>query len=128
MKGGQKMPRMYRHGDVLLIERTELPKDAKLIGEKRVVLAEGEVTGHAHVIESSSVKMWSVGEQCYVVTDDRPAERTVNFTTELGDLRTVTGRNILVHEEHGPIAIEPGIYERIIQRTYSPERISRVVD
>jgi len=34
----------------------------------------------------------------------------------------------VVHEEHGPISLEPGTYRVWIQREYSPEAIRRVLD
>jgi len=34
----------------------------------------------------------------------------------------------LEHEEHGGIEIDPGVYEILLQHTYTPERIIRVVD
>ena len=44
-------PVMYRQGDVLLAPIPALPVDAVSVPRKgRIVLAEGEATGHAHAI------------------------------------------------------------------------------
>lgn len=103
---------MYRHGDLLIVQRAALPGGAQRAasqGDARpgVVLAYGEVTGHAHRIEAPEVVLWDAGQQRYV-TLDRPA--------------------VLDHEEHGPIALDAGIYEVIRQRTYTPEEVRLVAD
>ena len=90
--------KQYRHGDVFL-RATVVPVTA--IEQARdngdVVLAYGEVTGHAHRIKERTVKMWSVGDQWYI-TVERPSE--------------------LTHEEHGTITLPPGSYEVVHQREY----------
>ncbi|MFH5806131.1 hypothetical protein [Alienimonas sp. DA493] len=75
-----------------------------------VTLARGESTGHCHRIRERGV-----------------AEL---FAAPGGDLYLrVTGETAtLVHEEHGPIALGPGLYRSWIQREYSPEAIRRVID
>ena len=101
----------YRQGDVF-IERTKdkvtgkpVPRDA----QGRVVLAYGEVTGHAHAIYGAQVLMFR---------DDALARTFL----------TVKEKAELVHEEHDTIVIEPGDYEIIHQREYRPEEIRRVAD
>lgn len=54
--------------------------------EKRT-LAEGEVTGHAHVLDVSEV----------------------TFDDDIGIFETEHG-DVVRHEEHGPIALPPGKY------------------
>jgi len=84
---------LYQQGDVLLTKISALPKGAqKRLG--RVVLAEGEVTGHAHV-----------------ATATRP-EWTVELFEREGTLylRT-TGDAAITHEEHGAITVPPGVYQ-----------------
>lgn len=98
---------MWRQGDVFIIQTKALPK-----GEHQVVkpvLAEGEVTGHAHRVErAADARVLSTGSGRYL-------EVLANETT-------------IVHEEHGPITLPKGIYEIRIQREYSPQEIRRVVD
>ena len=98
----------YRQGDVGIIKVKALPKAAeKQQTGKRIILAEGERTGHAHAIAADEANLFVAGsrrflEVCYKAT--------------------------LVHEEHGPIVLTPGIYEVIQQREYSPEAIRHVWD
>ncbi len=46
--------KMFRQGDVLVVACDEVPADAELVARDngRIVLAYGEVTGHAHTIHS----------------------------------------------------------------------------
>jgi len=94
------MEKQYRHGDVFLREVADGVPDAAVIVPRNgdVVLAEGEVTGHAHRIRSPQVALWDAGAQRYLVVE-REAE--------------------LTHEEHGTIVLAPGVYEVVIQREYN---------
>jgi hypothetical protein len=96
-----------RQGDVLLKRLSGLPKTAK-VKQKRgsIVLALGEATGHMHQIKSGAVLYEWDGNSLI----------KVNKTTEL------------VHEEHSAITLTPGVYQRIIQREYSPGAIRTVED
>lgn len=100
---------MWRHGDVF-IERVEtIP-----VGRKKLrlpVLAEGELTGHAHRILEPQAAVFFEGTS--------EGERFFEITTPTA---TVT------HEEHGPITLERGKYRSWIQREYHPEEIRRVLD
>ncbi len=102
----------FRQGDVMVravaslpAGLTEVPRDAG-----RVVLAYGEVTGHAHAIRQSSAKLFMAED---------PGRRFLVIDGEAAELR---------HEEHGTIALAPGHYEVVIQREYSPEEIRQVQD
>jgi hypothetical protein len=97
----------WRQGDVFLISTSELPAKGRL--ERKPVLAEGEVTGHAHRLEDpASARVFSVGSGL--------------FLEVLAETATI------IHEEHGPVTLPRGGYEIRIQREYSPEEIRRVVD
>lgn len=101
---------IFRQGDVGLERVATLPEGLKAVATDngRVILAYGEVTGHAHAIaEPAKAKLWDAG-----------AERFLQVM-EATSLR---------HEEHAPINLEPGIYRVIQQREYSPEEIRRVAD
>ena len=91
---------MIRQGDILLVP-CDLPDDAQISNEvvKRVVLAEGEATGHAHVIKGSILTATAGG-------------RTL--------LRVLRGA--ITHPDHDPVPrrIAPGWYEVIRQRVYAP--------
>ena len=100
----------YRHGDILIERVDGLPKGARLRASTgRVVLAEGEVTGHAHRIERADVA------ELY------DADRGETY------LRVAESTGV-VHEEHARIALEPGVYRIHRQREYSPEAIRQVLD
>lgn len=100
----------YRQGDVLLVKVSGLfdrgiPTGAKDITPKdqRIVLAFGEVTGHAHALEEAKVgkaKLWDAG-----------AERFLQ----------VLEKTALTHEEHSAIELEAGVYKVVQQREYAPE-------
>jgi len=96
-----------RQGDVFLIATADLPRAGRV--ERRPILAEGEVTGHAHRLEDpASGQVFSVGSELYLeVTSDSAT---------------------IVHEEHGPVTLPRGGYAVRIQREYSPQEIRRVVD
>lgn len=103
------MARQYRQGDVLLKQVDQIPSDASPMDpdEGRVVLAYGEVTGHAHAIESMLATMFKKGDKEY--------------------LKALPGA-LLRHEEHAPIEIEPGTYEIVHQREYVPQSWRLVAD
>lgn len=104
-----------RQGDVLLRRVESIPETAKVAekkdqaGNDRIVLAYGEVTGHAHAIHDLDVvDVFVTGEGVMYLQVKEEAK--------------------LQHEEHGTIALPPGNYERTIQREYSPEAIRDVRD
>jgi len=90
---------MYRQGDVLIRRVAKIPEGAVPVKRDagRVVLAYGEVTGHAHAMTSGGVEL----------LDARP-----------GRYLRVTAASDLRHEEHATIRVEPGVYEVVIQREY----------
>jgi hypothetical protein len=106
--------KIYRQGDVLVIKTdaipsgtTEVPRD-----NGRIVLAYGEVTGHAHAIA------------------DRGATLLAAPNTEDRFLRIMDASGVeLRHEEHATITLEPGEYVVRRQREYTsadmaPVRVS----
>jgi hypothetical protein len=110
----KKVQPRYRQGDVYLVKADgDIPPAAQPITRDRgrVVLAYGEVTGHAHVIVSPEVELFAT-------------------TAEAADRWLRVGPNgaTLTHDEHAAIALEPGVYRVRIQREYSPEAIRRVAD
>jgi len=101
---------MYRQGDVLLRRVSKIPTDV-VPAEKqhRIVLAYGEVTGHAHAIHDlESVDVFVKPDGTMYLSVANPVD--------------------LVHEEHRTVAIPAGIYERVLQREYSPEQVRNVAD
>jgi hypothetical protein len=93
---------MLRQGDVLLIPVNRIPDDGFVVElGSRIVLAEGEATGHAHALVSDGLEL-------VVETDDQT--RYVELV----------GPGKLVHEEHETILLQPGAYEVRRQREYVP--------
>ena len=108
--------KIYRQGDVLLIAVGALPRGAKNVTEgPRIVLAYGEVTGHAHALyepltlkaPDGKARIWDAGAERYL---------------------QVLERTELKHEEHLPITLDPGNYKVVRQREYDPERDRFVAD
>ena len=99
----------FRQGDVLIKKVRSIPNGLKREEpEERIVLAYGEVTGHAHAIhELENVDVF--------VGDGRMYLRVKDHVT-------------LWHEEHSAIVLPPGNYERVIQREYQPDQIRQVMD
>lgn len=103
----------YRQGDVLIRAVKSIPSTAKDVTSKdRIVLAYGEVTGHAHAIAPGEATEFSFSDAAGVV------RRFLNVVKE------ATVR----HEEHAAIPLPPGMYEIIAQREYHPEEIRNVAD
>jgi hypothetical protein len=92
---------MYRHGDLILIPSDQEPP-ATARPTRSLVLAEGEETGHKHVL-TGDVIGWSNWSRAptFVAVREKPA--------------------MLTHEEHAPLAIPPGVYEVRRQRIYEPQ-------
>ncbi len=94
------MPRMYRQGDVLLLEIDEIPGGAKPVKSK--IVLEGEATGHAHRIVHGTI-----------------------FTRFMDMFVEAFDGTELVHDEHGPIKLAPGTYKVVRQVEYDPSRVDR---
>jgi hypothetical protein len=105
--------KIYRQGDVLIRTIKAIPEGANDVTPKdRIVLAYGEVTGHAHAIAPDEAREFSMADAAGIV------RRFLNVVSE------ATVR----HEEHAPIPLPPGAYEIITQREYHPEAIRNVAD
>lgn len=114
MNDSTLVPRgLVRQGDLLLVPVPDLPEHALLPRRGRLVLAEGEATGHAHVVEDDRACLhrigWGGGTVYLSVVGDAPVS--------------------LVHEEHDALPVSPGVYEVRRQREYEPRgRFRRVSD
>jgi hypothetical protein len=105
-----KKMKLYRQGDVLVeYFGDKLPEDVQKIAsdKSRVVLAYGEVTGHAHALLSKTSTL---------------------YEWQGSRLLEITKATDLTHEEHAAITLAPGIYKVTQQREYSPEAIRNVAD
>ena len=90
-----------------------MPKGAVIVKTKGdVILAFGEVTGHAHRIkrdqtEKPSARLFDVGAERYLQIAERVA---------------------LTHEEHSAIFLEAGTYRQAFQFEEKRAEIARVTD
>jgi len=101
--------RMYRQGDVLIVEVAKIPTRTKLDKRARVLVAEGEATGHAHVLV--------------------PAEdATVLADADIEFIRIMGANGLLTHDEHTAIELPPADYRVVRQREYAPEENRLVAD
>ena len=107
-------PFHIRQGDVLVVGIDAIPDDAQPVARDhgRVVLAYGEVTGHAHAIRDRRATLL-----------ERDSDRYLRVTAPV----------TLDHEEHAALDIPPGSYRVVIQREYVPAELPadawrRVVD
>src|SRR5260370_15697531 len=98
------MRAQYRQGDVLLCAVDAIPPQAKRVPRNgdRVVVAEGELTGHAHAFAAKGVRLFR----------EKKGQRSF--------LSVVEGGAQLRHEEHGSILVPEGQYELRRQREYAP--------
>ena len=101
---------MIVQGDVFFTRSDSIPKGAQVVNRKArgYVLAEGEATGHAHVIEDD-IELYELE----------------------GVLYLRTGSEVEVkHEEHLPVILSNGIWKVGIVREYDPflEETRRVGD
>jgi hypothetical protein len=102
--------KMYRQGDVLVVETKTVEAGAKEVEpdvKGRLILAEGEATGHAHAVAASTAALLIVRDLMFL---------HVHQQTQI------------LHEEHAPIDLPPGNYRVLRQREYTPQEIRRVSD
>jgi hypothetical protein len=108
-----KQSQQVRQGDVFLERVSSLPAKAVRLSrdQGRLILAYGEQTGHAHVVETD-------------------ADVVEAFLAELDGQTylSVPASARVVHEEHGTIPLPKGVYKVVRQREYNPEAIRNVRD
>ena len=109
------MNKASRHGDVVIYpisdkEAAELKAKAKKADREngRLILAHGEVTGHAHAVVEPTASMFDLD-------DDSKLLELPNLT-------------VLSHEEHKDIELPPGSYRVYQKRQYKPNGWETVRD
>lgn len=104
-------PQPARQGDVLLVPVPSIPAASEVARDRgRVILAYGEVTGHAHAITAPGATL--------LTTEDN-----ARF------LRIVGAPADLTHEEHATITIAPGEYRVVTHREWTDQMgVRPVVD
>lgn len=90
----------FRHGDIDLIEVDKI--EGEIIKHKSsFVLAEGETTGHKHVIQTSN-----------------PNDLEILKTSDGRYFFNLKSEGTVSHEEHNTIKIAPGKYEMKREREF----------
>lgn len=106
--------KLIQQGDVLIYSNAQIPQDAEEVNpvNGRLILAEGETTGHAHAI----------------VLADYPNSKL--FKTSSGTFLRIHDPVILKHEEHNAVEIASGDYQVKIVQELDPfsEEIRAVQD
>lgn len=96
---------LYRQGDIVLREVSQVPEDAHPCPGG--ILAYGERTGHSHRIDGDG-QVWRQDTRLYLELE-QPSR--------------------IVHEEHETLTLPRGLYEVVGQREYvSPEEDRLVFD
>ncbi len=91
---------MIVQGDVFFTKARELPEGVKPVSRnaKGYIIAEGEATGHTHVIEAE-IELYEKDGVLFIKTAKEAEVR---------------------HEEHLPVILSPGIWKVGIIREYDP--------
>lgn len=100
-----------RHGDVTLERTDEILEGFKAKKVPHLVVALGEVTGHSH-------KVLPIGDAEVLVLEKEghsvhPDDNDIPFMVQGGNA-------MIIHEEHEPIILEPGIYNRKMKVQFNP--------
>lgn len=107
--------KMCAQGDVLIQKIDALPKGVvEVVPEGNRVIVTHSETGHHHVMDRRTVKMYRLPEEIYECFLE------VSAPTALEHLRPF--------DTHEPILHQPGIYHVRRQREYVPEGFRRVED
>lgn len=126
-----KAPQL-RQGDVFLRPVSKLPDGATEIPLEggRIVLAHGEVTGHAHAISDHGQRAESIGATAAAeIVDALIARCRAKLYEHNGDRYLVVSEPVsLSHEEHSAHTIPPGIYEVPVQCEFDSSLARRVSD
>ncbi|BAU91995.1 hypothetical protein MPPM_3390 [Methylorubrum populi] len=98
---------MWRQGDIFIRAIRSIPREAVSRPLPHTVLAHGELTGHSHRVVDPAALF--AGDGCFYL-----------------DVRADQAR--VVHDEHGTITLDRGVYQVWRQREYTPQRIVTVQD
>ena len=114
------MMEIYAQGDLLIERVDDVEPSGTIISPDPLgacVLAEGELSGHRHVI-SQPVTMFR---------DDALA-RHVPSSLYIGHVKIASGSAILQHQEHAPIELRAGTYRVRSQRELEAADVNIVAD
>lgn len=134
---------ILRQGDVLLVPAAGLPSGCTEVppDKGRIVLAYGEVTGHAHAIANAQRLTAAAAVRIGALDAEQHAEA---IASELADAAIARARLwqapngerylevaepvSLTHEEHTAHTIPAGLYHVPQQVEYTPAELRRVAD
>ena len=102
----KKNKQVIRQGDVILVYVGDDRPKGNPVGTGQIVLAVGETTGHAHVLEGAVAEFFINGER--VIWVEAPST--------------------LIHEEHNPVQVDLGTWLVGNQVEPDAESIRRVSD
>jgi hypothetical protein len=105
--------RLHRHGELILKSVTHIPDEARLVENKKSLIVAHSESGHHHTLTApATIRFLEHEGKTYL---DIPLQ------AKLQHQKAGT-------ETHGTQVIEPGLYERIIKRSYSyAEKVMRRV-
>lgn len=106
-----------RHGDMTIFKVSkDQVKGMETAELKKLTLGLGEVTGHSHEVialdDSMIIEHHNVAGYDSAEIKDLTARENIFFE--------IKGKAVIMHEEHGPITLEEGVYLRTVQRQYNP--------
>jgi hypothetical protein len=91
---------MWRQGDIFMATVSDIPERAEKLAHG--VLAEGEITGHAHrIADPRQAELYQHSGRLY--------------------LRVIGERAAIVHDEHHEIVLPHGLYRVWRQREFRPD-------
>lgn len=123
----QKLTRVsLRHGDVVLVRIDALPKEIKKpfmnVGGSFVV-AEGEVTGHHHMLHAQTIGIMELTEQDEINALIEQAHNIIDNSDSAnltGKVFNVVGDDVSIsHQEHKKLGLESGIWVEIREREWN---------
>ena len=106
----KKIKNTIQQGDVLLRKLSTLPSgEKKVISRKKLILAEGEVTGHYHEIVESDSELIQIGDKIIL---------------------SLANSSVLTHQEHNHVTVDAGIWEvgRVQEYDYFAQMSRQVAD
>ena len=130
MNSAQNTTGIIRQGDVLLTPIQALPEGLVEISNDngRIVLAYGEVTGHAHAI-ADHVPASATQIAAEAIARAAGSSKARLLQAQNGNrFLEVTEAVTLRHEEHTAHTIPPGLYSLPVQVEYTPAELRRVED
>lgn len=130
------VPFTIRQGDVALVRVKKLPAGCTEVPNDRgrIVLAYGEVTGHAHAIadhlaHGSRAMSHAAADEVAAAAIARAKAKARLLVAPDGQRFLEVSETVhLKHEEHSTHAIPPGIYQLPVQVEYTPAELRRVED